>query len=1004
MATLVLSLVLPENVAENGGTLLEIVGNFDEHLGKEFRIFIGPNGDDTDTPALTGIPGRPSIFFPLNGEKIRCFTPLLARGTNSIHVARVDAVASDTLVDVLEVFPKDFKTSTYDHRKAWAPIMETGPRLIEEEPVVSEIEPVDLLQATLDAIGEDDNEIGGLHQTRLTALVTQVIQAPDTFVWAADGHVYTDREPTELAADDWIRLDEHGRPFRIVSIVYDGPGTRWDIELDLEGEDPPETNVTALTGTVTWDGTTTVVLTQWEQVSAGMWIRGDADKQWFLVISTSLAGTVIANPWAFTIPSGALASSSSVNPVTSLVSTSVGVETTLNWPEEGWVAIDGVLYGYASKTLDPPSFDELDYVDGGETVHGLTQTHSLGAIVTDLTKARSAIEQTRHSMLVAFANGEDLNAIGRNYGVLRYAFLESDDVFRRIVQALAYNPRGTMFGLELALDAMVGAGNYDLFEDLVNDPCTVFIKLLGDAALTDQSEGKTFLTGHEHLEPDTTTQVTITGDVVGRGTVHSVRLKDENHTSDFRQQKPSADTIEEIEGEPPVDVWDYFGVSEAVNVTLIAGEGVEIDHQATFLSYYAHDMRIDPESFAVMNTVMRVEATATLDTNIASIDQWAARFDDGYRRLGWGTNQIDASTYYIRLISGGAATGATPVVLQKGVYYAVEVRKYGTSHVELWIDGRLKDRLLYSAFVTVAAARILRFGILLSSAPTTVVGRFRQFGFHSQTAQDYWGYREDDARVYTAQPKQIQSPSSAFVAGDVGKRIDLSKATVANPQGGNANGSFEIEAYVNPQVVDVRGVTYEAGATVQTANPLRVTVDARSRQFQFPDDLGKELVFTNSAQGNNGTYVVDKLLDADTLVDLEDWATPLRQKTTICEIVEPTPGFEFVSETALDWRLDPDFLDETDIQGDLSDAAGESGGVITLRQALPNTLHVQVSYSEVLSALVLMDFSFQNVKVQELPSILWKYYPFYLSDPLGFIRAYLDDITAAGVIPEYSLE
>ena len=89
----------------------------------------------------------------------------------------------------------------------------------------------------------------------------------------------------------------------------------------------------------------------------------------------------------------------------------------------------------------------------------------------------------------------------------------------------------------------------------------------------------------------------------------------------------------------------------------------------------------------------------------------------------------------------------------------------------------------------------------------------------------------------------------------------------------------------------------------------------------------------------------------------------------------------------------------------LSSAASESGGTITLRTPLPTVDFLcDVWYSEVLSALVLLDFSIENAIVQFLPEVLWQYYPFYLSDPLGFIRAYLDDITAAGVIPEYSLE
>jgi hypothetical protein len=33
----------------------------------------------------------------------------------------------------------------------------------------------------------------------------------------------------------------------------------------------------------------------------------------------------------------------------------------------------------------------------------------------------------------------------------------------------------------------------------------------------------------------------------------------------------------------------------------------------------------------------------------------------------------------------------------------------------------------------------------------------------------------------------------------------------------------------------------------------------------------------------------------------------------------------------------------------------------------------------------------------------YEFYPFYIADPLGYVRSYLDAITAAGVIPDYKL-
>jgi hypothetical protein len=863
---------------------------------------------------------------------------------------------------------------------------------------------VGFIQATLDAIGESDTELGGLYLTRLTAAVVRATDLPDGYEWDGTDKVISYRNPTELSVDDWIQLDEEGRAFKVEAITYNGGAGYWEVEIDTRGLIPPTTKIDVPSTTMTWNGTTTVTVSAGDQTLfwVGAWIRLTSDGQWFEVVELLTNALKITNPHSLTIPTGATGSERSVNPVTSLVTTSVDVETTLNWPELGEVAIDGVLYGYGSKTLDPPSIDEIFYVDGGEVRYGLKRSHTLGAVVTDLSKARSALELSRRGMLVAFALSEDLNAIGRNYGVLRYPFLESDDIFREIVQALAYNPRGTMFGLELALDAMVGEGNYELYEDLVNFPCTVFVKLIGDAAVTDRSEGKTFLSGPNFYDPTSTTLVTINETIINRGHVHGVRLKTEDWFSDFRNQKPSADMITEISGSPD-NVWTYVGGTESSDVTLYAGEGVEIIHQAAQNSYYNHPTRILDESYVALNCVMRVESGSTLGS-ISFLDQWCMRWEDGNFRGGWGTYEVSAFAYALVLYSGTPILGATAITLTKGVYYTVEIRKYGTKHVELWVDGALVDRLPYSYFASATTATAVLFGIASTGAPTTVTARIRHVGYYVKTDRDYWGYRDTSAQTNAANDKRITASASYFVSGDVGKRIELSEASTANSQGGNNNGIYEVDSYISGTAVDVKGPT-NVGADVQTPNPLRIVVDLRGQQFVFPDDLGKEIVISNSAQGNNGTYEIDKLLDPDTLVDLESWDTALKQKTNVCVITEPFAGFEFVSETDLTWRLDPVFVTETGLQTDLSDAGSFLSSNLTLRDPLPSaSWYVQTVVSEVLSALILLDFSVKNIQTQVLPTIEWAYYPFYLSDPLGFIKAYLDDITAAGVIPEYSVE
>jgi len=63
-----------------------------------------------------------------------------------------------------------------------------------------------------------------------------------------------------------------------------------------------------------------------------------------------------------------------------------------------------------------------------------------------------------------------------------------------------------------------------------------------------------------------------------------------------------------------------------------------------------------------------------------------------------------------------------------------------------------------------------------------------------------------------------------------------------------------------------------------------------------------------------------------------------------------------------------------------------------------------VMYSNVLSAQALLNALIVNQIIAEIPDLLFSHYPFYIADPLGFVRTYLDSITAAGVIPDFLIE
>lgn len=280
--------------------------------------------------------------------------------------------------------------------------------------------------------------------------------------------------------------------------------------------------LSSLSGTWTWDGTTTVLATDTSQVAVDDYVYLDSDAQLFriteVVANTSVT---IENPDGLTIPSGATGSSV-VDPAVVTLSTgtyaaavaggqrfriqsgtylsvsaivdtrdsdtqitlltglpasltdvsweividaetTATVETTLDWSATGTVYIDGVQYTYASKTLT--TLVGMQHFDGITFVDGAKQQHEPLAEVLDFTREFSGLDTIRRSLLVDYATGEDLTVIGANHAVPRPPELTDDDTYRALIRAVSYAPRGPIAAMEQALTALFGAAGYEIFED-----------------------------------------------------------------------------------------------------------------------------------------------------------------------------------------------------------------------------------------------------------------------------------------------------------------------------------------------------------------------------------------------------------------------------------------------------------------------------------------------------------------------------------------------------------
>lgn len=681
--------------------------------------------------------------------------------------------------------------------------------------------------------------------------------------------------------------------------------------------------------------------------------------------------------------------------------TFISVGNVAQWPTTGSFIIDGQLYRYTGRTTN--SLTGITHRLGGVDIAGIRVVHDVDSEVLDVSKNRSALDLLRRSFFVATAEGEDLNVIARNLGVPRAPFVANDDQFRRIIQALAYNPRGTVFGLELALEALAGAGNFEIIEDLNQFNNTVFIQVAASLILTEGFAGETYLTqneivGDSGLASNEIGPISTTNAIQ----VNNVRLADDEFTiradSNFlfsQQAVPDVDGVIEIP-------FAFVGTDEAAQ-TLFANGGrlfntlggtasafLEAENRRMLFRSdvsFEVDLRLDPVEIATWPT-QGVTTTPIFTIDLVS-QAWRQRVivrrSNTADSLDFWLVDGSGSEFFVGTVT--ATTAREVTLLLRRTEQEQELRILGETSLVVADTGQFTNPVPADAFK-------IRVGLTDASATEiqqTVIG----FGFGVDNR------REVVSLARTGTTAQAGTPTVTTIftldSTDVGRNMELSGFTVQNAQGGNNNGIYEIVSVVGNDVT-LQGFNRTEQASVPAIGN-RIQIDDGTFPFRFPQDLGQILQVTDSELGNNLNSQIVSIIDPVTGLPY------VAGQTGEGSAVDLLDAF-VAPEVQLSVQLVPDFVADTGL-GSVNTLEIDLN-VLRLRpplavQGLVGNLldrrKYEAGYTVVLSAQIQEDADTEIVAVTTDPLVL-SGYAIYANDPLGLVRVYTDELTAAGVIAE----
>jgi len=660
------------------------------------------------------------------------------------------------------------------------------------------------------------------------------------------------------------------------------------------------------------------------------------------------------------------------------------------------------LYARVTATLSNGSARTSITVTSGT---GARQAHAVASHVLDTSRTYSTLDLTRARFLVDTAVGDDLNVIGRNIGVTRPPNLHSDDAFREVIKTIAYMPKGTLYGIELALTAFFGAGNFEVWENFPTSRCTVFIRLRNGLGLSTSALGRSYLSVAENQPLDVGLQaVSVLGPVL---TVRGVRIADEEGAQTFESVLPSDPMYLDTRylGDTGIPVWTFDGSGvEGSTVAVTPDAGATLTNPGAVTTAYQRTARIRPESRAALTVTLRaLSLPSAVDGR-----QCMLNLRDGARDLAAGllSNGFSADVGFVNASTGAYLTGAA-ATLPAGDYRDIGIRK-NADVVELLVDGVVVQTAAASAFATTTLNEF-RWGLQLASVSASAA--VKGVAFWATTDTDYWNTAGTGGTTLSASPQTFNTHSGEIQPGDVGRAFRT--ATSSGYGSSRNNGLWRVASVVDTDSVTLIGTT-RSHAFVESGRPGRISFSATPDPLVYPDDLGKTITIEHGPAA--GTYTITQLLDehgvqitgllGEAGVPRADSGATLAARPAAACVVSGAP-VTWVTSAGLDWHLNPAFVTDSGLSWEIVAVGTRAGADLTLRDVPPLDIPpgydviVTVGYTQVHGGQLLPTSDVQNLP---LGAGAWEWYPLYLPpNPMGPYAAFLKDLTVAGVFPELVL-